>query len=175
MLFLGSFPPPRERWSMDFFYPNFQNDFWRVMGLCFYADARHFEVEGEKRFDVERVTQFAEMQGLAFYDTATQVCRLRDNASDDYLEILQPTDVCSLLIRLPRCHDIVTTGGKASEELQKMLPFPLPRIGEYSEGTHWARPLRWWRMPSTSRAYPLALQKKAAYYAKVLGVDETST
>ena len=79
ILFLGSFPPPHDRWSMEFFYPNFRNDFWRVMGLCFYADALHFEVEGEKRFDVERVTRFAEIQGFAFYDTATQVCRLRNN------------------------------------------------------------------------------------------------
>ena len=30
VLFLGSFPPPREKWSMEFFYPNFINDFWRV-------------------------------------------------------------------------------------------------------------------------------------------------
>ena len=35
VLFLGSFPPPRKRWSMDFFYPNWLNDFWRIMGLIF--------------------------------------------------------------------------------------------------------------------------------------------
>lgn len=34
-LFLGSFPPSRERWSMDFYYPNFQNDMWRIFGLVF--------------------------------------------------------------------------------------------------------------------------------------------
>ena len=27
VLFLGSFPPPKARWSMDFFYPNWINDF----------------------------------------------------------------------------------------------------------------------------------------------------
>ena len=26
ILMLGSFPPKRERWSMEFFYPNFNND-----------------------------------------------------------------------------------------------------------------------------------------------------
>ena len=26
VLFLGSFPPQRKRWCMDFFYPNFIND-----------------------------------------------------------------------------------------------------------------------------------------------------
>ena len=37
ILMLGSFPPPRQRWSMNFFYPNKQNDMWRIMGLLFSA------------------------------------------------------------------------------------------------------------------------------------------
>ena len=36
MLMLGSFPPPRARWKMDFFYPNFQNDMWRIFGVVFF-------------------------------------------------------------------------------------------------------------------------------------------
>ena len=28
VLFLGSFPPQRKRWCMDFYYPNFINDHW---------------------------------------------------------------------------------------------------------------------------------------------------
>ena len=48
VLFLGSFPPPRARWSMDFFYPNWINDFWRVMGLIFFDDKAYFEIKGEK-------------------------------------------------------------------------------------------------------------------------------
>ena len=31
LLMLGSFPPQRVRWSMDFFYPNLQNDMWRIV------------------------------------------------------------------------------------------------------------------------------------------------
>ena len=30
LLMLGSFPPSKKRWSMDFFYPNFINDMWRI-------------------------------------------------------------------------------------------------------------------------------------------------
>ena len=40
LLMLGSFPPPRERWRMDFFHPNFQNDMWRIFGLVFFADVQ---------------------------------------------------------------------------------------------------------------------------------------
>mgnify|MGYP001188992102 CR=1 FL=1 len=36
ILILGSFPPKKERWSMDFFYPNFNNDMWRIFGLVFF-------------------------------------------------------------------------------------------------------------------------------------------
>ncbi len=42
VLMLGSFPPQQKRWSMDFFYPNFQNDMWRIMGLIFFADKNIF-------------------------------------------------------------------------------------------------------------------------------------
>ena len=33
------------------------------------------------------------------------------------------------------------------------------------------RSLRFWRMPSSSRAYPLALDKKAAYYRTMLQAE----
>ena len=152
---------------MEFFYPNWINDFWRVMGLIHFQDAQHFVVEGKKRFDRERIVEFCLAQGMGFYDTATQVCRMKDNASDDHLDIVKPTDIRALLTQMPQCHDIVTTGGKASEELQKQLRFPMPKIGEYAEGEVWGRTLRWWRMPSTSRAYPLKLEKKAELYARL--------
>lgn len=42
LLMLGSFPPQRKRWSMDFFYPNLQNDMWRIVGHVFFGDRHHF-------------------------------------------------------------------------------------------------------------------------------------
>ena len=170
-LFLGSFPPPRERWSMDFFYPNFINDFWRVMGLVHFGDARWFEISGRARkgFDRERIVAFCEQKGLAFFDTATVVRRLKDNASDAFLEVVEPTDVAALLARLPDCRRIVTTGGKASEELRGVLAneMPMPPIGDCLRLQIRGREIEWWRMPSTSRAYPLPLEKKAAFYRRL--------
>lgn len=174
MLFLGSFPPPRARWSMDFFYPNWINDFWRIQGLIHFNDKTYFEVKGEKRFDREKIIAFAEREGLAFYDTATKVRRLKDNASDNFLEILEPTDIGALLENMPLCQRIVTTGGKASEELRLQLSkaaglpegelLPLPSIGDNIKVRAYDRDMEWWRMPSSSRAYPLALPKKAEFY-----------
>ena len=35
VMMLGSFPPPPERWAMPFYYPNYNNDMWRILGLVF--------------------------------------------------------------------------------------------------------------------------------------------
>ena len=163
ILFLGSFPPPKVRWSMDFFYPNWINDFWRIQGLVRFGDAHHFEMEG-RRFDRERIIEFCNMKGLAFYDTASKVCRLKGNASDEYLEIIEPADIAKLLSGMPDCHTVVTTGGKSSEEFADIMSAgPVPALGSFSD----LDSIRWWRMPSTSRAYPMSLKDKAAFYAQL--------
>ena len=95
ILMLGSFPPPQAKWSMHFFYPNWINDMWRVMGLLFFGDRHHFEQKGEKRFDKEAVVEFCTVQGIALYDTACEVVRLKENASDKFLEITTPTDIAA--------------------------------------------------------------------------------
>lgn len=178
ILFLGSFPPPKARWSMDFFYPNWINDFWRIQGVIHFADRAYFESKIEKRFDKERIVEFCHEKGIALYDTARKVCRLKDNADDNFLEIVEGTDVFALLAQMPQCDTIVTTGGKASEELQaylekKGIKVKIPRVGEWQAisqeeaGNDSGKTLHWWRMPSSSRAYPMKLDKKAEYYKQL--------
>lgn len=169
-LFLGSFPPPKFRWSMDFFYPNWINDFWRIIGIIFFKDKSYFEITEEKRFDKDKIISFVKYQGLAFFDTATKVKRLNDDASDKFLEILEPTNIMSLLEEMPDCSRIVTTGGKASEELYsqfKQFCEKQPKVGESISFKVNNRVIEWWRMPSSSRAYPLSLEKKAEAYSKL--------
>ncbi len=40
-------------------------------------------------------------------------------------------------------------------------------MGEYTEFTFEGRKLKLYRMPSSSRAYPMKLEKKAEYYQKM--------
>ena len=164
LLMLGSFPPKQHRWSMDFFYPNWINDMWRIMGLLFYDDKHYFEVQGEKRFDKERIAAFCRSKGIALYDTACEVRRLKDNASDKYLEVVTATDVPALLRAMPLCHTIVTTGEKATDTLCALLGVERPPVGGYSEGACEGRRVRLYRMPSSSRAYPMSLGDKAQSY-----------
>ena len=174
-LFLGSFPPPRAKWSMEFFYPNWINDFWRIMGLIHFGDREHFCLAGQKRFDEALIRRFCTSEGLAFYDTACEVRRLRDNASDAFLEVVKATDVPALLSRIPQCDTLVTTGQKATEVIAATFRCAIPPIGGSIDLTIDGRPLRFWRMPSTSRAYPLALEKKAEAYRKLFTPANIST
>lgn len=141
------------------------------MGLVHFGDAQHFVAPAGRRFNYDSVVEFCRRAGFAFYDTASKVRRLKDNASDAFLEILQPTDVGALLSRLPDCHTLVTTGGKASEQLASLLgshsPVSVPAPGGFTDVNAFGRELCWWRMPSTSRAYPLPLAAKASAYAQL--------
>ncbi len=163
ILFLGSFPPPRNRWCMDFYYPNFQNDMWRIMGLIFFNDPLHF-VKG-KCFDRDEIRAFCTAQGIALYDTAQAVIRKSNNASDSQLQVVSPLDLKGLLAKIPDCDNIVVTGQKAADTLFQVLnESPVPAPGQFGELNQCNRSLRIWRMPSTSRAYPMKLERKAEAY-----------
>lgn len=168
LLMLGSFPPQRKRWSMDFYYPNLQNDMWRIFGLLFMEDREAFVVEGQKRFDRERLVAFLEEKGVALYDTATEVRRLAGNASDASLEVVVPTDVPALLRQLPQCRAVVTTGQKATDTLCRCFGLPQPAVGGRTDFDFEGRPMSLYRMPSSSRAYPMKLERKAAYYRTMM-------
>ena len=142
LLMLGSFPPKRERWSMDFFYPNFQNDMWRIMGHIFYGDKHIFESRNERRFDKASIVEFCRENGIALYDAACEVRRLKDNASDKFLEIVTATDIAALVAQLPLCGAIVTTGEKATEAVAAAMGCEKPLVGASVEVVFAGRKMR---------------------------------
>ena len=164
LLMLGSFPPQKKRWSMDFYYPNLNNDMWRIFGILFFDDKDYFLNETRKAFCRERIIDFLNEKGIALFDTASSIRRLQDNASDKFLEVVEATDVTALLRQLPECKAIVTTGQKATDTLRQQFNVEEPKVGDYSEFIFEGRAMRLYRMPSSSRAYPLALDKKATAY-----------
>lgn len=164
LLMLGSFPPQKKRWSMDFFYPNLQNDMWRIFGIIFFQDKEHFLIPDRKVFDKGRIVEFLNKKGIALYDTASSVRRLQDNASDKFLEVVEPTDIALLLKQLPACKAIVTTGQKATDTIREQVEVNEPAVGTSAPFEFEDREMKLYRMPSSSRAYPLPLEKKAAAY-----------
>ncbi|MGN0187471.1 MAG: uracil-DNA glycosylase family protein [Paludibacteraceae bacterium] len=163
VLMLGSFPPPRIRWSMEFYYPNFQNDMWRIVGLLFFDNKNYFVLPHAKGFDYPKITAFCTEIGIALFDTATAVRRLQANASDKFLEIVEPTDIATLLAQIPCCKIVAVTGEKAAETAATQLQCTTPAVGTYVDCPRYA--VRLYRMPSSSRAYPLSLDRKASFYA----------
>ena len=167
LLMLGSFPPQKKRWSMDFYYPNLQNDMWRIFGLIFKGDRNAFVEVEAKRFNKDLLVDFLNDKGVALYDTATAVRRLKGNASDAALEVVEPTDVPALLRKIPACTSIVTTGQKATDTLRALFHLEQPPVGGSAAFEFEGRSMRLYRMPSSSRAYPMKLEKKAAYYREM--------
>lgn len=165
VLIMGTFPPGEHRWSMDFYYPNPTNDFWRIMSLLFLGDKEKLYDRKEKKFDLNGVRRLASEHHIALNDTAREIRRLKGNASDKYLEILKPVPLFDLLEKLPDCRDVATTGEKAAGVIAALTETAVPKMGEFVET---ADGLRIWRMPSTSRAYPMKLEDKAEYYKKLL-------
>lgn len=164
LLMLGSFPPPRKRWSMDFFYPNLQNDMWRIFGHLFFNDKNHFLLPDKASFCKEEIVTFLQEKGIALFDAATVVRRLQGNASDKFLEIIEPTDIRLLLKQLPQCQAIAATGQKAIDTIRLQVDADEPSVGRKVPFSFEDRDMHLYRMPSSSRAYPLALEKKSEFY-----------
>lgn len=184
IIILGSFPPKRERWSMEFFYPNFQNDMWRIMGIAFFGDKEKFVIPGHKAFDKDAVADFCRNKGIALYDTASEIVRIKDNASDKFLEVVKATDIAELLGRIPQCRAVIVTGEKAADTFASQMGCDVPAVGgserfvigdrqrlstDGSLSSTVDRELTLYRLPSTSRAYPKPLTEKAEAYKKTFG------
>ena len=84
----------------------------------------------------------------------------------------QATDIPALLEQIPECEVLITTGQKATDVIVETFGCEEPPMGEsvklVMRGPDRAsRTLQFWRMPSTSRAYPLALDRKADSYRRL--------
>lgn len=165
---MGTFPPKPLRWSMEFYYPNRINDFWRIMGLIFFNDRNRFINPDDGSFLLTDIKRFLIDKGIALSDTGRAVRRLRDNASDKYLEIVETCPLEQMLAQMPSCRHVATTGEKAASVIAEITSTPLPAMGQLVTTQFAGRELVISRLPSTSRAYPLAIDKKAAYYKQFL-------
>ena len=169
VLIMGTFPPGRHRWAMDFYYPNRTNDFWKIMGLIFLNDVNALYNPATGQYDLPAIIELMTARGIALNDTARQVRRLRGNASDKFLEIVTPVPLDQLLAQMPECRAVVTTGEKAASVVAALTDTQPPKMGEMVTGPDG---LHIWRMPSTSRAYPMKIEKKAEMYRRLFSFEK---
>lgn len=169
-LFLGTFPPQEHRWSMPFFYPNRTNDFWRIMGLIFLGNRDALWDAEQGRFNLDAIKSLLNREHIALWDTGMAVRRLKGNASDKFLEIVEPIDLATLLDENPTISHIITTGEKATGVIAMQAGVEMPSIGAPVACRVGCHAISLWRMPSSSRAYPLPLDKKAEAYKKIFSL-----
>lgn len=169
-LFLGTFPPQEHRWSMPFFYPNRTNDFWRIMGLIFLGNRDALWDAEQGRFNLDDIKSLLNREHIALWDTGMAVRRLKGNASDKFLEIVEPIDLATLLDENPTISHIITTGEKATGVIAVQAGVEMPSIGAPVACRVGCHAVTLWRMPSSSRAYPLSLDKKAEAYKKIFSL-----
>ncbi|MGI6232273.1 MAG: uracil-DNA glycosylase family protein [Prevotella sp.] len=170
LLMLGTFPPDPKRWCMPWFYPNFTNDMWRIFGLIYFGDKQHFVDVEHKTYRLEMLKSFLSEKGVALYDTCKRVIRTKGTASDKDLEVVERTDLDALLDALPQCLAVVCAGQLATSLFTEHFSIDVKgmKMGEYRTFSFRERELRLYRMPSSSRAYPMATEKKAEFYRKML-------
>ena len=167
LLMLGTFPPAEKRWSMPFYYPNFTNDMWRIVGLCFFGDKQHFVATDGRHYRLDDLKAFLTSHGIALYDTCTHIIRTKNTASDKDLQVVRQTDIRAMVRRLPQCTTIVTAGQLATTLCAAQFGAEVPKVGTFVTITYDGRTLRLYRMPSSSRAYPMSIEKKADFYHTV--------
>lgn len=170
VLVLGTFPPAAGKRAMDFYYPNFQNDMWRILGMIYFQDPDYFRKGTEKAFDPEKIKAFLTEAGIALGPTVLRAQREKGNASDKFLHVVEEADLGAMLAELPQCRRLVTTGEKATEIVlhQCTEPPKMPRTNTTVPITLGGKEYELTRLPSTSRAYPMKLEKKAECYKKGL-------
>ncbi|MDD6288539.1 MAG: uracil-DNA glycosylase family protein [Acidaminococcus fermentans] len=127
VLILGTFPPAAEKRTMDFYYPNFQNDMWRILGMVYFSDPDHFRKGMEKAFDPTRIRLFLAETGIALGPTVLRAQREKGNASDKFLHVVEEASLAAMLRQIPHCRLLITTGEKATEiVLHQCTNAPIP-------------------------------------------------
>lgn len=166
LLMLGTFPPAPKRWCMEWYYPNYTNDMWRIFGHIFFRDRSYFVDEENKTYKLDLLKVFLKEKGIAIFDTALRIHRKKGTASDKDLEIIEAADLDGMLCVLPECKAVLTAGQLATKVFTEHYGIDARemKMGEYRKFNFEGRSLRLYREPSSSRAYPMKVEKKAEYY-----------
>ncbi len=169
LLMLGTFPPAPKRWCMEWYYPNFTNDMWRIFGIIYHHDKLRFVDVERKTYRVDAIKEMLLQHHIAIFDTALKIRRTTGTASDKDLEIVEPADLDSMLRALPECKAVLAAGQLATDIFTRHFGINAKKLkmGEYLPFEFEGRKIRLYRQPSSSRAYPMKVEQKAEYYRKM--------
>ena len=153
LLMLGTFPPAPKRWCMEWYY----------------RDKLRFVDTDHKTYRLQELKDFLLDRGVAIFDTCLRIRRTKGTASDKDLEVVEQADLDGMLRSLPECKAVIAAGQLATTlftdhyhiDARKM------KMGDHLDFTFEGRTIRLYREPSSSRAYPMKVEKKAEYYDRM--------
>ncbi|MDR1120639.1 MAG: hypothetical protein LBM08_06940 [Dysgonamonadaceae bacterium] len=104
-LIIGTFPPTLRNWSFDFFYPNKNNYFWKIMARIAGRELQYLTGEEAVRERKEILCQLK--TGVS--DMGKIIQRKAGNSLDQNLEIVKYMDIFRLLQENPSVRKIIFT------------------------------------------------------------------
>ena len=157
-----------KRWSVAWYYPQPTNDMWRIFGIISLATSSISS--SEKTYRLDALKAFLTQRGVALFDTCLRIRRTTGTASDKDLEVVEQADLDGMLRALSCCRAVVTAGQLATQIFTRHYGIDTKgmKMGDYREFCFEGRTIRLYRMPSSSRAYPMRTEAKAAYYERML-------
>jgi G:T/U-mismatch repair DNA glycosylase len=102
---IGTFPPTLRNWSYDFFYPNTNNRFWKIMAHLDGHVLTHFA--GEEAV-AERKTILDHLE-VGLSDMGQVIRRTSDSSLDENLNVVEYMDILRLLDENPSINKILFT------------------------------------------------------------------
>ena len=109
---IGTFPPTQRNWSFDFFYPNKNNYFWKIIARI--AGRPLLYISGEEAVKERR--ELLNHLRLGVSDMGHVIHRSAGNSLDQNLEIVEYMDIFKLLKENPSVRKLIFTSssGKSS-------------------------------------------------------------
>jgi G:T/U-mismatch repair DNA glycosylase len=109
-LIIGTFPPTFRNWSFDFFYPNKNNYFWKIMAEITNRKLQYFS--GAEA--VKERKEILQQLETGVSDMGKIIRRKAGNSLDQNLEIIEYMDIFQILQENPLVQKIIFTSSSGT-------------------------------------------------------------
>ncbi|MDR2843443.1 MAG: hypothetical protein LBV57_02210 [Candidatus Symbiothrix sp.] len=131
-LIIGTFPPTLRNWSFDFFYPNKNNYFWKIIASIAGKPLNYLSGDEAIR---ERKRLLNHLQ-LGLSDMGKIICRTADSSLDENLQVIEYMNIFRLLSENPSIRKIIFTSSSGKSSAMRWfkeylsvhdIPFQIPK------------------------------------------------
>lgn len=108
-LILGSFPPHSSKWSYPFYYPNKQNNFWKILAAIHKIELQYYS--GQQAV-AERQQLMIDLK-VGVQNMGKTIIRKGLSSQDTDIEITEFQDILSIIHKHPELSKIIISGFSA--------------------------------------------------------------